>query len=96
MKEINYSLISHVTQLSKDVVKSIYAELVSRIGDVLAAPCINTVHIKFGNNGTLIGDKFKIGFRFPNQVLLFQMFDLMLIQHIVLYRISRSSATPAS
>ena len=61
--DLNFSKIGQLAKCTKDVAKSIYRELVSRIGEVVS-DANNTVHIVFKGIGALHGTRFDLRFTF--------------------------------
>ena len=61
--DLNFSKIGQLAKCTKDVAKSVYRELISRIGEVIS-DANNTVHMIFKGIGVLHGNRFDLRFTF--------------------------------
>ncbi len=61
--DLNFSKIGQLAKCTKDVAKSVYREMVSRLGEVIS-DANNTVHVEFKGVGVLHGNRFDLRFRF--------------------------------
>jgi hypothetical protein len=63
--DLNFSKIGQLAKCTKDAAKSIYRELISRLGEVIS-DANNTVHLHFKGIGILTGNRFDLRFRFES------------------------------
>ena len=60
--ELNFSKIAQLAKCTKDIAKTIYRELISRLGEVLS-DANNVVDVYFKGVGSLVGNRFDLRFR---------------------------------
>ena len=61
--DLNFSKIGQLAKCTKDAAKSVYRELVSRLGEVISN-ANNSVHIQFKGIGVLTGNRFDLRFHY--------------------------------
>ena len=64
--DLNFSKIGQLAKCTKDAAKSVYRELVSRLGEVLS-DANNTVHVQLKGIGVLSGNRFDLRFHFEGK-----------------------------